>query len=489
MIYQNSSRRNDGIATLPNTPESWANPYTATFDYPGAYNNHYQRTTGILDWQVNDTFKIHAVSAYQSMDQYYQYDGDGTSPYVAPAVPQQADWIQIHDWYSTNEIDFVSSSSGPLQWTAGAAELNYHQPFTLLDMAYNAPPANPGLTPNPQSGLFLNFHTYRRNYAGFGEITYNFTPAWQIKVGARYNHDDVGLQQGTYIAPLGPLGPQIPAGPNEPSYSAGTGRFLLNWQPDQGELIYATVSRGYKPGGWTPDVGGPPTPNNVYNAEYVLNYEAGWKATVLNQHLSSAFDVFYMNYDGFQATIATDPANPTTSVTKNVAGTKIKGVEEQFEVVESGFDLTFGFTALDAKYGYLALFMPPGTAGAAQVAPQLTNLDGRTIDYAPKLSGNVALQYTFPLGDHGTLTPRVQWTYQGGQYTSFFDQAYDYMPAYAIGTVRLTYQPNPKWELQGYVRNLTNRLYLANAYGSSPSTALVNFGEPRQEGVLVNYRF
>lgn len=488
LIYQNSSRRNDGVPSIPNTPATWAHPYTASFDYHQAYNNHYQRTTAVLDWRATSAFRVHAVSAYQTMDQYIQTDNDGTSPYVHPSVPQSAGFIQIHDWYSTNEVDLVSTGSGRLQWTVGAAELDYHQPFTDQQVSYNTP-ADPSLTPDFTTGLFLNFHTYRKNTSGFGELSYDITPHWQVKVGARYSHDSVGLQSGSTLQIAGPSSFAIPAGPNEPSFNAETGRVVVNWQPSSRQLLYVTASRGYKPGGWTPDIGGPPTPNNVYNAEYVWNYEAGWKATLFDGHLRSALDAFYMNYDGFQATVATNPSDPTTSVTKNVQGTKIKGIEDQLQAFWGGWNVSVGFTVLSAKFGNLAIFMPAGTAGPGQVAPELINLNGRTIDYAPKLSGNVALQYTFAVGAQGTLTPRVEWTYQGGQYTSFFDQQYQYLPAYALGSVRLTYDPNSKWQVQAYVTNLADRLYLGNAYGSSPSTALLQFGDPRQEGVRIRYEF
>lgn len=488
VIYQNSSRRNDGVPSIPNTPATWAHPYRASFDYHQAYDNHYQRTTAVLDWKATSVFRVHAVSAYQTMDQYIQTDNDGTSPYVQPSVPQSAGFIQIHDWYSTNEVDLVSTGTSRLQWTVGAAELDYHQPFTDQQVSYNTP-RDPSLTPDFTTGLFLNFHTYRKNTSGFGELSYDITPQWQVKVGARYSHDSVGLQSGSTLQIAGPASFAIPAGPNEPSFNAGTGRVVVNWQPNSRQLLYVTASRGYKPGGWTPDIGGPPTPNNVYNAEYVWNYEAGWKATLFDGHLRSALDAFYMNYDGFQATVATNPSDPTTSVTKNVQGTKIKGIEDQLQAFWGGWNASVGFTVLSAKFGNLAIFMPAGTAGPGQVAPELINLNGRTIDYAPKLSGNVALQYTFAVGAQGTLTPRVEWTYQGGQYTSFFDQQYQYLPAYALGSVRLTYDPNSKWQVQAYVTNLADRLYLGNAYGSSPSTALLQFGDPRQEGVRIRYEF
>ena len=489
LLYQNSTRRNDGVPYQPINAATLANPFAASYDFPGAYNNHYQRLTGTVDWQAVQAFKVHVVSSYQTMNQLTAWDSDATSPYVSPTVAQGGTIIPLHDWYSTHEVDLVSTSDSRLQWTAGATTLNYHQPFTDQIISYNTA-AFPALTPGYNTGLFLNFHTLRKNYAAFGELSLDVTPQWQIKVGARYNHDTVGLDTGSYLTPFGgPTGPvRVPAGPNIPSYTAGTGRVVINWTPLKDQLIYLNVSRGYKPGGWTPDIGGPPTGNNVYNAEYVMNYELGWKATSFDGHLRSAADVFHMDYQGFQATIATDPRNPATSVTKNVAGTTIQGAEVQLDALAGGFRGGLGFTYLDATFGNLAIFEPANLFGpGSPAAPTQINLNGRTIDYAPKLSGNIALAYDFHLPNGAVLTPRIQWTYQGGQWTSFFDAPQQYLPAYALGSVRLSYVPNKSWRLEGFVTNITDRVYLTETTGNTPVQQVGQFGAPRQYGVLVNY--
>ncbi len=491
LLYQNSVRRNDGTPYQPINAQTLANPYSANYDFPEAYNNSYQRTTATVDWKASPDFKVHVVSSYQAMNQLTQWDSDATSPFVSPTTAQGGTIIPLHDWYSTNEVDLISTTASKLQWTVGATTLDYHQPFTDQIISYNTPKA-PSLTPDYSSGLFLNFHTLRKNYAAFGEVSYDITPQWEVKVGARYNHDTVGLQSGSYLIPFGgPTGPvHVPAGPNIPSYTAGTGRVVVNYKPTKNQLVYLNVSRGYKPGGWTPDIGGPPTGNNVYNAEYVMNYELGWKATTFDDHLRTAADVFHMDYQGFQATVATDPRNPTTSVTKNVSGTKIQGVEAQLDAIDGGFHASFGFTYLDAKFGNLLIFEPANVFGPGNpAAPTQINLNGRTIDYAPKLSGNVALAYEFALRGGATLTPRLQWTYQGGQWTSFFDAPQQYMPAYALGSARITYVPGKAWQVEGYVTNIAGRVYLTETTGNAPALQVGQFGAPRQYGVTVHYSF
>jgi iron complex outermembrane recepter protein len=485
VIYQDSVRHSDGLAYVPITAQTYKDPWVANFDYPGELDINYQRETGILDWQLTSGVKLHVVSAYQAMWQYIQTDNDGTSPYVSPNTPQSAGWINIHDWYNTNEADLISTGSGPFQWTAGISELDYHQPFTDQQMNYNPP----GLTPNPAGGLWIAFDCYRYNYAGFADISYDFSPQWQVKVGGRYSHEENGLYGNSYISPAGPTGFQIPAGPVTNDLNAGTGRLLINFQADANNLIYATASRGYKPGSWTPSIGAPAGPTNIYGSEFVWNYELGWKANMLDHRLQSAIDVFHMDYQGFQASIATNPADPATEVTKNVNGTKIQGVEAQIAFVSNGWNLSLSGTYLDATYGNLLVFAPAGFFGASQTAPEQINLNGETIAFAPKLSGNAALSYAIPLGSGSTLTPRVQWTYQGSQWATFFDAPESYLPAYAVGSVRVAYVPKKAWRIEGYVTNVTDRIYLANIGGGTPTSATGMFGPPRQYGVTAGYTF
>jgi iron complex outermembrane receptor protein len=494
LIYQYSDRTTDGFPYILNTPQGLANPRTISYDFPEAYNVKYERTTGIVDWKINDDVKVHVVTGYQETDQYIAQDTDMTSPYVSPSTPQSTNTIQIHDWYSTNEVDLISTSSSPFQWTTGVTELSYHQPFTLQSTTYNPP----GLTFDPNSGLVLDFHTFRKNEAAFGEVSYKFSPQWDIKVGGRYNYDHTGVEGGSFLipplpAPLGgPLGVvHVPVGPNEPSYTAGTGRVVVDFQPTPENLIYATLSRGYKPGGWTPNIGGPPTPTNVYKAEYVLNTELGWKATMLDSHLRTALDVFHMEFQNYQATVATDPNNPATSVTTNVHGTTIKGLEAQAQALMGPVTFEGGFSYLDAKYGELGIFETPGIIGPNNPsAPLMINLNGRQVDYAPKISGNVSASYTVDVGQ-GTLVPRLDWSYQARQWTSFFEAPWQQIPSRELLDFRVAYKPKPAWRFEGYVTNLTNKIYAAGINGDSayPYIGAYYLGPPRLYGVSANYTF
>ncbi len=494
LIYQYSNRTTDGFPYIANTPEGLAAARSISYDYNEAYNLKYQRTTGIVNWKLNDAVKVHVVSSYQVTDQYIADDTDFTSPYVSPTTPQGTNTIQIHDWYSTNEVDLISTNSSAWQWTAGLTELNYHQPFTLQSTTYNPP----GLTSDPNSGLVLSFHTFRTNYAGFGDVTYKFSPKWDLDVGGRWNYDHTGVQGGSYLTPPlppplgGPTGAvRVPVGPNEPSYNAGTGRVVLNFHPNTNNLLYATIGRGYKPGGWTPNIGAPPDPDNVYKAEYVVNTEIGWKSTLLDSHLRTAIDVFHMDFQNYQATVATDPDNPATSVTKNVGGTTIQGFEAQAQAILGAFSIEGGLSYLDAKYGNLAIFETPGIIGPNNPpAPLLINLDGRRVDYAPEWSGNLGVAYNITAGE-AKVIPRIDFAYQGQQWTSFFEAPWQQIPARGLLDFRVAYLPKAAWRFEAYVTNVTNKVYTAGVNESSayPYVGGNYLGPPRLYGVSASFTF
>jgi iron complex outermembrane receptor protein len=486
LIYQNSSRRTDGTPWQVGETQPFDQPYRVSYDLQTIYDVDYERATVIADWQFVPTINLHAVSSYQDTRIAIREDQDGTSGHVAPAVIQRGTNFQLHDWYYTNEIDLVSSLSGPFQWTAGVAQLEYNQPFTLQIFDYNHPPgglgSSAGLQPDPNNALLLGWRTFRKNLGAFGEISYDFASKWQVKIGARYNRDEASLLRGSFVTFSGnPSAPHAMLPENVVESSAVTGRVLLNYQPNDNHFLYITASKGYKPGAWVPPAG-------RVEKETVVNYELGWKADLYDQHLRLAADIFYMPYEGFQATYAEDVLDPSRSVTKNVDGTKIKGAEFELRIAYSGFEFDLSGTYLDAKYGRLDVVAQPGTYFAGSPATP-RNIEGQQIDYAPEFSGSTSLSYRVGLNSGSSLTPRLQWVYTGQQWTNFLQAEQHDLPSSSHGSFRLGYDSGAAWKADIYVTNLTDRLNMANRSGNSPAMGRVLWGAPRQYGVLLNYTF
>jgi len=137
------------------------------------------------------------------------------------------------------------------------------------------------------------------------------------------------------------------------SWNAFTPRFVLDYAPSEKGLVYVSVSRGFKSGGFN-TLGDVNQPVNFFNPEYVWNYEVGTKATLFDKRLRFGLTAFYADYTNLQASIFR--INEATGVrfpkVENSPKAKIKGVEFEFEAAPvQGLRFTGSATRLDATYG------------------------------------------------------------------------------------------------------------------------------------------
>src|SRR6185503_21351725 len=72
--------------------------------------------------------------------------------------------------------------------------------------------------------------------------------------------------------------------------------------PADGLLVYGSLSRGAKGGGWSAPTAGVIDPASLpYDQEILTSYEAGWKSTLLNGAARLNAAVFYYDYRNYQA--------------------------------------------------------------------------------------------------------------------------------------------------------------------------------------------
>jgi iron complex outermembrane receptor protein len=504
LIHEMSEVRSDGVPykffpvrgtnILPATGERELN-----YDLDGHRNVTYNRTTGQATWSATDAFDVRANLSYLESHQHYLQDQDRNSVATNPAAVQDGADYTINDHYWTAEVNLVSTSKGPLEWTLGASHLDYLQNNYLNFLRYNAPGANP---PLPGTGLDVTRHTrqyfflenVRKNSAVFGEIGYALTSQWTIKAGVRQNTDEVGFSPDSYISrgpfPAGRLSHyNSPTGTPTPArilkFNATTGRVLVNFKPTEDHLIYATVSRGYKPGGTTPLA-------NEYKSETVTNYELGWKGDLFNRRLTTSISAFYMQYANFQRTYNPDPAagNSALQITNNVDGSTIKGIEAQFagDVANFSWDLSFAYSK--GEYGNLSLTLPAGAInGVLPTTATVFNLDGLTIDYLPQLTWNAGLSYMGWVVGGGHIVPSVRVTHQDEYYTTFFHYDYNLTPAKTLVDVSLAYEADKNWRVDLYAKNIADKTYISRAQGGTDARGSYLLGNPRQVGIKFNYRF
>lgn len=215
---------------------------------------------------------------------------------------------------------------------------------------------------------------------------------------------------------------------------------------------YATISTGYKSGGFTSRA---TVPENVgpYDAEYVTNYETGMKANLFQNHLRLSAALFYADYEdlvGFvRRTNSTGRGNEP--INENLGNVDIKGLEFESDwLVQPNLSIDFAIGLLDAKWDtFLVDLNNDG------IVTDNSHLD---VLMAPHLSVSNAINYTSYLGQN-TLDFRLEARYQS-RYNSFGesnDEIY-YRPATTLinGSIKWA------WGARGnsvsvFGRNLTDK--------------------------------
>ncbi|MFM1886273.1 MAG: hypothetical protein RL026_1430 [Pseudomonadota bacterium] len=505
VIHEMSDVKTDGVPykyfaskgsnTLPTTGLRELN-----YDMDGHRNVSYDRTTAKLDWQAHDSFKLLATASYLASSQHYLQDTDRASPFVyttalaATATVQNGADYTINDHYWSAELNLVSTIEGPLEWTVGASYLDYKQNNYLNFLRYNnAQFPGTAVDVTRHTRLYFYLDNVRTNSALFGEVGYDISPTLEVKVGLRYNEDEVGFAKDSYQSggptyPAGrlshyfaPTGAPLPASLLD--FNATTGRVLLNWKPVDGQLVYATMSKGYKPGGTTPLA-------DTYDSEKVTNYELGWKGDAFDGAITASLAAFYMEYDNFQRTYSPDPNNPAASVTNNVSGTTIKGFEAQLSglVGDLRWDVSYAYN--DGTYGSLEVVMPRGVIdGINPTAATLYNLKGSSMDYLPKSVWNVGLSYQGLNLAGGKLVPSARVSHQDEYYTNYFHYPQNLTPGKTLLDLALTYESDKNWRLEAYARNATDKDYISRTQAGSDALGSYLLGAPRQLGVKLGYRF
>ncbi|OYQ31208.1 TonB-dependent receptor [Sandarakinorhabdus cyanobacteriorum] len=186
-----------------------------------------------------------------------------------------------------------------------------------------------------------------KSYGLFGEAYYNLTDNLKITAGLRYNNDKKFVSArstlASFFVPFGTTGSVFnsPAAagfdgdPNRAgiqpfsnrnvSFSEVTGRFVMDWQITDDNLLYFSYSRGYKSGGINPPLQPIFAVPDTFTPEFIDAFEIGSKNSFLDGALRANVTAFYYKYKGLQLSRIT----ARTSVNDNVDA-EVYGLEGEF---------------------------------------------------------------------------------------------------------------------------------------------------------------
>jgi outer membrane receptor protein involved in Fe transport len=254
----------------------------------------------------------------------------------------------------------------------------------------------------------------------------------------------------------------------------------LSLQHRFGERLsgYATLSRGYKAGGFNigADV---PAEHRTFDPEVLHNVETGLRATNAGGTLAADLALFYMRRVDQQVQTGEQlvPGNPLTFVlyTDNAARGENYGVEATLR-----WNLTDQWL-LDLRAALLE------TRYIDYVFDERI-LDGREQAHAPQYQYDLGLEYR---GARGWFA-RVDFA---GVDDFYFDVSHDERAPSRVLTHLKTGVAGERWRAELWVRNLFDRYYsqrgfwFGNEPPDFPATRYVQAGDPRHVGVRLEYSF
>jgi iron complex outermembrane receptor protein len=433
-----------------------------------------------------------SVSGYMKLDRSLIEDCD--------ASPNRTCYANFPYSTETATQEFRLYHNGDsVRWTAGVYGLwakAQNKPSAVFNVSVSGPTAV-----NPATGLYngilfpvalsADWRLRTTSVAAFGQAEVDLANRLTFIAGARITRDNKrfrdidnaslrtcpGWPIPTNCA-LPPAGPGV-AHPYGATYAKTliSGKLELDYKPADNVLLFASVSRGTKAGGFNNGFypGGVRPDQIPYRDEYVMAYEVGEKMTLLDRRLRFNTSLFYYDYKRFQ-----------TFNWEGIGGlltnhdARSYGAEVEVEVIPtSNLQIRFAGSWLDTKIEDVANGRPGGGSYVAD----------RQMSNAPKWTANGAVAYTVPLGDQALIF-NWDWNYRSSRYTNNFNDPSVKLPAQFKHNADITYRVNENWQAQVFVRNIGNKLSATKSFQFNDLgyTQFI-YSEPRVFGASVMFNW
>ena len=239
-------------------------------------------------------------------------------------------------------------------------------------------------------GLPLWQQTYRNDSnlnrdenAAYGEIYYDISDDTRLTLGGRWSEYRIIDNAYTALADLTGQGAGVvsavqPA-PVTRSFEGEEFTYKLGFDHNlnDDQLVYATFSTGFKPGGSNPTSGDAGV--NTYDPEEVEVFEVGMKNTLMDGRLQLNVSAYQNEITGLQLSKIVR----RSSINENADAT-IKGVEAEFTFFVTNTLMLDGFYAwTDATIDSFLTVDPLNPGGATQILPYGPGQTGFLSDFAP----------------------------------------------------------------------------------------------------------
>lgn len=378
-------------------------------------------------------------------------------------------WQPGHSF--VEELRFSSSFEGPWRVIGG---LYYGTSLRNYDQLSDVPGLDDAVGGAFGSDLvFSEWHPTRsREFAVFGEVTYQLSAHWSGTIGLRSSKVERSFEEN--LDGLAAGGPRSNSG--QTTERKMTPKFVLQYEPSTDQNYYALAAQGFRPGNaqTAPSpafcaadyaaAGLAPADLDSYDADSLWNYEIGAKTRFLDRRLTLAAAAFWIDWSDLQQTLMFRCGYPYVA---NVGKARSRGAELEFSALPfEGLVITGGLGYTDAKI--------------IETAPNAPTVAGQPVQQIAPWTVSAGVDYSAVLGGSWRGTMHVDYAYVDRSYSASNDATNPRLrPAYDIVNLRLGVT-NGRYEFTAFVDNVGDTH--ANL-GDNQSQAAELPGRPR---ILVN---
>jgi iron complex outermembrane recepter protein len=484
----------------------------------------------------------------------------------------------------SQELQLVSSGDGPLTYVLGG--YYFKDKLTGIFINQQLPRVIRNVTPNLSlaqngAGFYDEQRAKTESLAAYAQASYAVSDKLKLTLGVRQTRDkkDFRFANANAILPLNGVSPNgtlitLRTGPIPDSafgtqggatnctyvtfplprsgfqclaantlvltgatfdtkiFSRTTYRAGLDYQVNDDSLLYASVSTGFRSGGFN---SGQNTAalQPTFDPEKVLAFEVGSKNRFADNTVQINIAGFYNKYTNLQEQRQVPVGTTTLSIIENSGKARAYGAElESIWKPVSALTVGTSLSYLNAKYtqydqvplgfgtsilvadptvlaptlvngvqiaaaGQRRVFAPGyncglinGTGGIGQPGAAFgCNLAGNSIPHSPKYSGAAYASFDIDLGSAGKLTPYAIATFSGAFFGQPFNSPLERQGAFTKVDLRLTWALNDKVEIQGFVNNVTNKVTATRFVFGGGGTVQASYAPPRLWGARASFKF
>lgn len=487
----------------------------------------------------------------------------------------------------SQEVQLLSSDKGSkLTWVLGG--YYFKDKLTGIFINQQLPRIIRNVTPNLNlaqngGGFYDQQRAKTESIAFYGQATYSLTDQLRFTAGIRYTEDTKNfafananailptsgtppVPQGTAITlATGPIPDSafgVQGAPTNCTYTSiplprsgfqclaantavltgatydtakfkkTTWRLGIDYDISEDNLLYASVSTGFRSGGFNSGQG-PAALQPTFAPETVTAFEIGSKNRFADNTVQLNLAGFYNRYNALQEQRQVPQGGTTLSIIENSGKARAYGAEAELiwkpvRALEIGANLAW----LDAKYtkydqvpapfgtsilvtdasvttptivngvqiaaaGQRRVFAPgydcgliSGTGGVGQPAAAFgCDISGNSIPHSPKWTGAVFAGYEIDLGGAGTLTPFAMLTFSSSFYGQPFNSILEKQEGFSKLDLRLTWAYNENFSIQAYVNNVTDKQTARRFVWGGGGALQASYAPPRQWGLRGSVRF